>query len=76
MATSKKLTKLAKSVMDLWADLKRIDVDGLYGPVALFDEEPTCVKMADDILNPPKKEKREKPEPTTNPDDFIGDLFE
>jgi len=55
--------------------LQLISVDGLYGPVELFDEKPTCVKMAEEILKPPEK-KSEKPEPTTNPDEVIGDLFE
>ncbi len=72
---SKTLNKLAKSVLDLWTALQLISVDGLYGPVELFDEKPTCVKMAEEILKPPEK-KSEKPEPTTNPDEVIGDLFE
>ena len=71
----KKIKKLAKVVLDLWDELQHLSVDGLYGPVELFDDKPSCVKMSEEIMNPPTKGSK-KTEPTINPDDFIGDLFE
>ena len=71
----KNLKKLAEAVLDLWDALQHLSVSGLYGPVELFDDKPSCVKMSEEIMNPSTKEPK-KTEPTINPDDFIGDLFE